>query len=57
MRITIDIPDAQWDEFTTWSQDTVQTKWNGDFGEFAAYIMRANFENYIEAQKRRQGYT
>ena len=54
MDITITIPDAQWDEFKALAHDAVQAKWNGNYEDFAMYIMMVNFENYIEAQKRKQ---
>jgi hypothetical protein len=54
MQITITIPDEQWQEFQQLAQEAVEMRWNGSYEDFATYIMAANFENYLESQKRKQ---
>jgi hypothetical protein len=54
MQIIITIPDEQWQEFQQLAQEAVEMKWNGSYEDFATYIMTANFENYLESQKRKQ---
>jgi hypothetical protein len=55
MKITIDIPDQQWEHFKTLAQNAVATNWNGKYEDFAACIMLVKFDSYITAmQKRKQ---
>jgi hypothetical protein len=54
MQITISIPGEQWQDFQQLAQKAVEMKWNGSYEDFATYIMTANFENYLESQKRKQ---
>ena len=54
MQITIDVPDAQWQEFQELAKENVDQNWSSSYKDFATYIMLVNFENYISARKRKQ---
>lgn len=54
MQITVTIPDEQWQEFQQLAQEAVEARYDGNYEDFATYIMTANISSYIESQKRRQ---
>lgn len=54
MNITVTISDGQWQEFQQLAKETVESTWNGNYEDFATYIMIVNINTYIDSQKKKQ---